>query len=193
MLFGVSKVITQYIKKGQHYSKIKKVHSINIVYFNLVEGDNYVYHGRTNFVRLHTGDELQLTPAQRKEFGMLNAGGLFPEYYILEVNRFNDMAKDTLNEWIYYLRHEKIEAHSKAQGLVQARELLDYDKLSDADKRSYDNALSNRLDDDAHIYTTKMEGRAEGAAFGIEKALKEMALNALRDDLPMRKFSASPA
>jgi predicted transposase/invertase (TIGR01784 family) len=173
MLYGTSKAITQYISKGQHYDKIRKVYSINIVYFDLGKGDDYVYHGRTNFKGIHTGDELQLTPAQRNEFGKLDAGDLFPEYYILEVKRFNDVAKDTLDEWIHYLKHGEIMESFSAQGLPQARELLDYEKLSDADKRAYDSAVDNRISEESSIYTAKIEGReeglAEGEAIGIAK------------------------
>ncbi|SFF49516.1 PD-(D/E)XK nuclease family transposase [Thermoflexibacter ruber] len=35
MLFGVSKLVTEYIKEGEPYGTIKKIYSINIVYFGL--------------------------------------------------------------------------------------------------------------------------------------------------------------
>ncbi|NDV60681.1 Rpn family recombination-promoting nuclease/putative transposase, partial [Bacteroides sp. 519] len=46
MLYGVSKAISEYISKGEFYSKVRKVYSINIVYFDLGQGKDYVYHGR---------------------------------------------------------------------------------------------------------------------------------------------------
>ena len=33
ILFGASKLVTEYIESGDNYSKVKKVYSINIVYF----------------------------------------------------------------------------------------------------------------------------------------------------------------
>jgi predicted transposase/invertase (TIGR01784 family) len=186
MLYGTSKAITQYIAKGQRYGKIRKVYSINIVYFELGKGDDYVYHGHTSFRGLHTGDELQLTPAQHEEFGRLEAGELFPEYYILQVAHFDDMAKDTLDEWIYYLKNGKIEDSFSAQGLAQARELLDYDKLSDEDKRAYDRAVDNRLSEENYIYTAKIEGRAEGR----EQALQHVVLDAHRTGLSIAQIQA---
>jgi len=27
---------------------------------------------------------------------------LYPEYYLIKINRFNDIAKDTLDEWIFF-------------------------------------------------------------------------------------------
>ena len=42
MIYGVSKLITEYIKEGEPYGSIKKVFSINIVYFGLGQGEDYV-------------------------------------------------------------------------------------------------------------------------------------------------------
>jgi predicted transposase/invertase (TIGR01784 family) len=173
MLYGASKTVTQFIDQGDDYNKIRKVYSINVVYFDLGKGDDYVYHGHTSFRGLHTGDELQLTSAQREEFGRMEAGDLFPEYYILEVKHFDDVAKDTLDEWIYYLKNDRIEDGFSAQGLAQARELLDYDKLSDEEKRLYDDVVDNRRSEHSSIDTAKKEGRAEGEAIGLEKGLAE--------------------
>ena len=43
MAFGVSKSIAENLKLGQKYSEIKKVISINIVYFDLGQGQDYIY------------------------------------------------------------------------------------------------------------------------------------------------------
>ena len=45
MLYGTSKAITEYMNQGDPYAKVKKVYSVNIVYFDLGQGDDYVYHG----------------------------------------------------------------------------------------------------------------------------------------------------
>ena len=36
MLFGVSKLVTEYINRGEGYENIRKIYSVNIVYFNLI-------------------------------------------------------------------------------------------------------------------------------------------------------------
>lgn len=38
MLYGVSKTISEYIGLGDAYSEVRKVYSINIVYFDLGQG-----------------------------------------------------------------------------------------------------------------------------------------------------------
>ena len=42
--------------------------SINIVYFDLGRGKDYIYKGETKFFGLHHQDELQLSNAQKKLF-----------------------------------------------------------------------------------------------------------------------------
>jgi len=42
MLYGVSKVTGEHIFSGQPYSELKKVYSVNIVYFDLGQGKDYV-------------------------------------------------------------------------------------------------------------------------------------------------------
>jgi predicted transposase/invertase (TIGR01784 family) len=53
MSYGTSKAITEYISIGEPYKNIKKVYSINIVYFDLGQGNDYVYHGKTDFIGIH--------------------------------------------------------------------------------------------------------------------------------------------
>ena len=43
MLFGTSKLVTEYINRGEGYDKIRKIYSINIVYFSLGVGEDFVY------------------------------------------------------------------------------------------------------------------------------------------------------
>ena len=66
MLFGASKLVTEYINRGQGYDKVRKVYSINIVYFSLGHGKDFVYHGKTEFVGIHEGDVLELSPFRNR-------------------------------------------------------------------------------------------------------------------------------
>ncbi len=43
MLYDVSKLVTQYIKESEPYGTIKKIYSINIVYFGLAQGIRAFY------------------------------------------------------------------------------------------------------------------------------------------------------
>ena len=93
------------------------MYSVNIVYFSLGSGKDVVYHGKTEFRGIHQGDVLELTPFQKQTFKVDTVSQLYPEYYILKVNYFNQVARSPLEEWIYYLntRRDSGSATAKAK------------------------------------------------------------------------------
>ena len=103
---------------------IKKIYSVNIIYFDLGQGKDYVYHGKTQFKGIHFDDILKLSTRQREQFVKQEAGDIFPEYYVLRVNEFDELAKTPLDEWIYFLKTGEIDEHATAKGLPEAREKL---------------------------------------------------------------------
>jgi predicted transposase/invertase (TIGR01784 family) len=80
MAYGVSKSITENLSLGQKYSEIKKVISINIVYFDLGQGQDYIYKGKTDFKGLHKNDILDLSKKQKTTFLKENVSDIFPEF-----------------------------------------------------------------------------------------------------------------
>jgi len=69
ILYGTSKVVTEYIQAGQSYRHIRKIISVSIVFFNLGRGEDYVYHGTTEFRGTHQHDVLQLGENEQKAYG----------------------------------------------------------------------------------------------------------------------------
>ena len=194
MLYGVSKVITDYIKIGNDYGKVRKVYSVNIVYFSIGQGTDYVYHGKTVFRGLHdSNDVLRLSRRQQEVFfGHVaddanvrkEAGDLFPEYYLLKVNNFDSVAKTPLDEWIRFLKTGEIASDTTAPGLVEALECLNIDNMSECDRHAYlrhmdniwyqKNALTTSFDDGMQKGLEKGEaiGLEKGEAIGLEKGKK---------------------
>ncbi|MDR0605756.1 MAG: Rpn family recombination-promoting nuclease/putative transposase [Bacteroidales bacterium] len=160
MLYGVSKTIVDHIFGGDQYLKVKKVYSINIVYFDLGREDDkdYVYYGETQFKGLHSKNILNLSKKQQKIFGKIKAGDLYPEYYILKVNNFDNVAKTTFDEWIYFLKNDRIEEGFNAKGLLKAREILDYSRLSAEEKAAFDYEYYRKNRERCQIATAKDEG-----------------------------------
>ena len=174
MLYGVSKTISEYINLGDDYDKVKKIYSINIVYFELGQGKDYVYHGKTIFRGLHdTNDILQLSVRQREIFVGKDAGDIFPEYYVLRVNDFDKVAKTPLDEWIEFLKTGSIDQSATAKGLPEARERLRVDSLPDVDKRAYIRDMEALRYQRSVIKTGWYEGRAEGRKEGRAEGRKE--------------------
>ena len=137
MAFGASKALTENFGLGQQYVEIKKIISINIVYFDLGQGQDYVYKGGTVFKGLHQHDTLTLSDKQQAAFLKENVSDLFPEYYIIKVNKFNNIATDSLDEWIYFLKNSEVKDEFKAKGLKQAGEVLDIMRLNPNEQYSY--------------------------------------------------------
>lgn len=157
MLYGTAKVIVEHIAEGQPYSKVKKVYSVNIVYFDLGQGDDYVYHGTTTFVGIHSNHELELSEKQKELFKKTSVSDLYPEYYVIKTNRFNEIAKDTLDEWIYFLKTAEIKDEFTAKGLKAASQKLDIMKLAPADRKDYDRYMEAQRSDASFVETVKLE------------------------------------
>lgn len=183
MLFGTSKLVTEYIKRGQGYENIRKVYSINIVYFNIGCGTDIVYHGKTEFRGIHNNELLNLSTFQKQKFEVSEVSELYPEYYILKVNDFNHWSKVPLEQWIYFLNTGEIPDDATAPGLNEAREKLQLERMTKAELNAYYHHLDNVVVLRDNIYTARnegridglAEGRAEGRAEGEKKAKREIA------------------
>jgi len=81
------------------------------------------------------------------------------------VNNFNDIARDTLDEWIYFLKNEEIKADFRAKGLKKAKQELDILKLPEAERLAYE-----RYRDDLHYQASMVES---SYTIGINKGLKK--------------------
>ncbi|MCC5931170.1 MAG: Rpn family recombination-promoting nuclease/putative transposase [Cyclobacteriaceae bacterium] len=144
MAYGTAKVISEYISVGEPYKNIKKVFSINIVYFDLGQGEDYIYHGKTDFVGVHISDKLKLSAKQTELLGgKTDPFQVFSEYYIIKVNNFDDIAKDPLDQWIYYFKNNEIRDDFNAKGIGKAKELWRVDNLPEGERESYLKHIEN--------------------------------------------------
>lgn len=183
MAYGVSKSISENLKLGQKYLEIKKVISINIVYFDLGHGQDYIYRGKTDFKGLHQNDILGLTTKQKETFSKEEVYEIFPEYYILKVNQFNDIAKDTLDEWIYFLKNSEVKDEFSAKGLKEANDVLDIMRLPADDQYGY-----NRYLDSLHLKASEVFSLQSEAEYKVREnekieLAKKSILKGLDDEL----------
>lgn len=201
MAYGASKIISDYMKLGATYDTIPKVFSVNVVYFSLGQGNGYAYHGTTRFWNmLDEKDELKLSKVQKSKFGKDEVSGIFPEYYILRVNKFDEEPDEDLKQWISFLKTGEIPDTFTAQGLPEAREILRVDSLSEEDRKAYYRYVET-LGFNKSVFETSVqlgyskgheqgmaqgmtqgmaqgraEGRAEGIAEGIAEGEKQKAI-----------------
>jgi predicted transposase/invertase (TIGR01784 family) len=154
MLYGVSKLITDHMAAGFEYHQVRKVISINIVYFDLGQGEDYVYKGNTEFKGIHKNDLLRLSSTQKKNLPELAlVADIYPEYYILKFS---------------------------ARGLRKAAEELDIMKLPEEERDSYERYLEDRRSAESSIKTSWLEGHEKGIEKGIEQGVAQRTIELAR-------------
>jgi predicted transposase/invertase (TIGR01784 family) len=180
ILYNTAKAITEHMRSGSAYSDVKKVITVSVVYFDLGQGQDYIYYGNTSFTGIHRSDTLELSEKQKQMFKRQTVKAIFPEHYIIKVNEFNDIARDSLDEWIYFLKNSEIKDEFKAKGLSEAREKLKEINLPERELRAYKSYLE-QLSYEASIAETikfesqydKQKAREEGLLEGKKEGLLE--------------------
>ncbi len=162
ILYGTSKAITEHITLGRKYDSVKKVYSISILYFDLGKGSDYLYHGKTSFVGVHTGDLLRVNTKEEGVISMKAPENVFPEYFIIRVNEFNKIATTPLEEWIEYLKTGVIRENTTAPGLDEARKKLQYLNMTKEERMEYDSHIDAIMTQNDVLDTAKDEGRVAG-------------------------------
>ena len=180
MLYGTSKVITEHLNKGESYSKVKKVYAITVAYFDLGQGTDYVYYGKTEFIGIHSNERLELSEKQVQLFEKNTIQEIYPEYYIIKADKFdNSKISDKLDEWIYFLKNSEIPDSFTAPGLKEAKETLAEIKMTESERIAYEK-FNKRLRDIASENFTKQadinfaleEKYEQGIEQGIYKSAK---------------------
>ncbi|MBD5355911.1 MAG: Rpn family recombination-promoting nuclease/putative transposase [Bacteroides sp.] len=180
MLYGSSKLISEYLKRGEDYDNVSKVYNINIVYFNLGKGNDYVYRGITEFRGIHNNELLELPDRLRSKYHVDSVSELFPEYYILKVSEFDRWSSTPIDQWMYFLSTSTIPDGSDAPGLAEARRQLRISSLTPEQRRAYFEHLDSlasmkNIVNDAHadgIWEGVKIGREEGREEGIAEGLR---------------------
>ena len=176
ILYGASKAITEHISIGEKYDQVKKVISVSILYFDLGKGTDYVYHGQNKFIGIHTHDELKITTKQHNALVTMEAGKIFPEYYLLRVNNFNEVARTPLEQWMEYLKTGNIAQDATAPGLPEARERIRLFNMSEKERRAYEEYINNIMIENDIMDSSREEGWEQGWKQGHHKGKEEKAL-----------------
>ncbi|MEL6721867.1 MAG: Rpn family recombination-promoting nuclease/putative transposase [Pseudomonadota bacterium] len=169
IFFATSKVITEHLNESEPYAQVVKVISVNILYFDLGQGEDYVYHGFTSFKGLHVRDTLQLSEDQQEMYKKIQVRELFPEYYLIKVNNFDNVAKDTLDEWIYFLKNKEIKDDFQAKGIRKAKQELNILKLPEQDRVAYEKYLDNLHYQASLFESSYVTGMKKGEKIGEKK------------------------
>ncbi len=187
LVFGTSKTIVDNLNIGQPYSSIKKVISISIMYFNLGSGKDYLYHGRTEFKGVHDGEILQvrqvskITDENNRAVRLLEPKpDIYPEYYLIEVERFEDIIREDVDEWVYFFKHEEIKDSFHSRNIQKAREKLKILRMNGEERRAYEKYLMLLASERDSIRTSRAEGHEEGWEKGWTEGMTHSILTILK-------------
>jgi len=175
LLFGTSKSIVENIGLGKAYKNIHKIISVSILFFNLGRGEDYLYHGTTNFVGMNDGKPLII---KRKEEAVINGQkvvkfkdrNIFPEYYLIRVEKYHNIIRRKIDEWIYLIKNDQVKEGSTSKNIDKAAKKLDFINMSEQEKKRYERFLINLHREEDILETAKEEGEA----IGLKKAKKQI-------------------
>ena len=202
LLFGTSKVIVEQIDLGEAFKNVSKVISVSILYFNLGTGDDYIYYGTTDFKGLNTGNPLvvkkrvEIMEGLSPKYSFVEKK-IFPEYYLINVERYKNTVKKRIDEWIYMFKNDEIKEGSRSKNIDKAEQKLATLNMNEAERKSYEKYLINTARERDMVDTAKEEGKTEGEKIGVEKGEKigeknksiKIAVEMIRDNEPNAKIT----
>jgi len=117
---------------------LKKVYSISLLYFGATEdGDDYIYHGKTEFTGLHTHHPATLKKSLIGDQARIGETNIFPEYYLIPLKRLTDVVRDDLDQWVYAFKNNEVLDEFTAPGIGALKEKLDYLKLDERERYQF--------------------------------------------------------
>jgi len=151
---------------------------VNVVHFDLGEGEDYIYSGETDYKGIHQTDTLELSESQKKLFTKTRVSDISPHHYIIRAQNFAGNISDNLDQWIYFLKNGEIKEEFHAPGLNEAREKFDRNYVSEEEISSFRGYLINLSHEASRTLTIKFEKQ-----FAIEQGIKEGLEEGRRKDL----------
>ena len=166
-LYYGSKIIASELRSGGEYTEIKPVILINILNFNLLEGEDYC-------------TETVIVSKNNREYEVIDK----IKYFFIELPKFrksNPDLSNKLEQWLAFIDYEKgewIEMATKNNVKIKkAKEEMEYLTGEEATRRIAE-LREKYIRDEAAIKSLAMErgleeGRAKGLEEGLEKGRKE--------------------
>lgn len=158
---------------GTSYQEVAKIVSIKILYYAISDSKEYIYKGQTEFRGVHTNELLE---QNRKRLYVIcappvEAGNISPEYYLIDLEQFEDIINEELDEWIYFFKHGEILSDFTSPGILLASQRLDFLSMDPQERKSYESYL-RYLASERDILGSAIE---DGIQQGIEQRNVEIA------------------
>jgi len=194
LLYATSKIIVEHQKLGKDFADISKIISISILYFNLGIGDDYIYVGFNEFFGLNTRTKLTFkkrvdiseTLEPKYKFEEKN---IFPEYYLIIVERYKNIVKKRIDEWIYMIKNNEVAEGSTSKNIDKAKQKLAEMNMTVKERKVYEKYLINLGKDKDVVNTAKDEGREEGREEGMKIKAEKTAIKLIKKGMSNEEIS----
>lgn len=147
--YGTSKSLVDDMKGGYRYGKIKKIISVSIVYWELLE-KSHIVKGLMKFEDVTN---------ENKEITVKKAEDIFADYYFIQPEWFDDKIKTKVDEWVYLFKHSKVKGDIKATNIDSVNEKLDRLKMTDEERVAYDEYQLNKTINEGVLQVREDKGR----------------------------------
>ena len=177
LLWGTSKAVVEGIDLGSRYSEVVKVISVSILYHTMrldeKENTDFIYYGTTELFGVHTKKPLVLheTVNKDEEKSVVTSKNVFPEYYMIYAEKFQDVINEDIDEWVYFFKHGAIRDDFKSKGIKLAAKKLDYLMMPEGERKAYEDYLAYLGRELGILDSAKAEGKEEGKAEGLKEGL----------------------
>jgi len=177
LLWGTSKAVVEGIDLGSRYSEVVKVISVSILYHTMrldeKENTDFIYYGTTELFGVHTKKPLVLheTVNKNEEKSIVTSKNVFPEYYMIYAEKFQDVINEDIDEWVYFFKHGAIRDDFKSKGIKLAAKKLDYLMMPEGERKAYEDYLAYLGQELGILDSAKAEGKEEGIKEGLKEGL----------------------
>lgn len=199
-LYSTSKLVVENMELGKPYENVRKVISISILYFPFtieVEGnDDYLYYGKTEFYGVNTGNRLEIDMAKLpkvdknavsdKKEGKDKADkaseetpdkpekptNIFPEYYLIEVEHFQNIIKQPIDEWVYLFKNSEVRKEFQSKNIQAARQKLQLLHMNAEERAAYEQFQMSRASALDVLAGQFKEGMEQGIEIGKGQGLE---------------------
>ncbi len=187
ILYGAAKLIIENIKVGESFDNVRKVISISILYFPVSQADDdYLYHGKTEFVGMNNGKTLQVNmaklpkPEKADKASALvgqetnEPSNIFPEYYLIEVEHFQNIIRQPIDEWVYLFKNSQVREDFHSKNIQAAKEKLTVLHMSEAERKAYEQFQISRASAMDVLAGQYQEGVEQGMALANRENARKM-------------------
>ena len=169
--YGTCKSLIDNMQEGYRYKNIKKIISVSIVYWQMLE-KSYLIKGEMSFKDLtDNNQELSVKDSQK----------IFAEYYFIQPEWFNDNIKSKIDEWVYMFKHSKVKGEIGATNINKAREKLDKLKMTPKERAAYDEYQLNKTINEGVLQVKFDEGEQSGEQKEKQRMVEAMKAKGISD------------